>query len=468
MRRMPVFILGTAISAFVPAQCPFPITADFQVTCANLFGAHVTVGVNGGLAPYQIVVERFDPTTATYVQAAQTTSSVASNLISLFYTDWIDRNQARVRVTDASNCVVQNVYFFQSIGGRQFTVQQEVDCTTGQVYGDVGIKWSGGANTPPWTFSWDFGTPQNFSGNWTSTGVIDDSGYRHWRSNAPLNPGEHYLMFPQYNTTGFQYCQDGASWFFQAVTQGDCGVNIRVKAALDGALPSGTLMDDNLRANNLVPLTQPYTTLGYTLVGSPTNVSVTPAMLAVTGNDAIVDWVLVELRSSTTTVAYSKPALLQRDGDIVDADGDPYLNFPIGAGNYRLALRHRNHLGVMTSTTIPFTVDLMDNLMDFRSPVMSTHGTNARVLKNGIYCLWGGDATANGTLAYTGSGNDRDAILQVVGGTTPNNVVSNVYDRRDTNMDGVIKYAGANNDRDIILLNVGSTTPNSTRTQQLP
>jgi len=69
---------------------------------------------------------------------------------------------------------------------------------------------------------------------------------------------------------------------------------------------------------------------------------------------------------------------------------------------------------------------------------------------------------------YSGTGNDRDPILLAVGSTTPNNTVTNTYDRRDTNLDGVIKYTGSANDRDIILTNVGSTTPNNTRTQQLP
>ena len=82
--------------------------------------------------------------------------------------------------------------------------------------------------------------------------------------------------------------------------------------------------------------------------------------------------------------------------------------------------------------------------------------------------LWAGDTTGEGTLKYTGSANDRDPILIAVGNTTPNNVVSNVYDRRDTNLDGVMKYTGSGNDRDIILTNVGSTTPSNTRTQQLP
>ncbi len=247
------------------------------------------------------------------------------------------------------------------------------------------------------------------------------------------------------------------------------GVNLRMKAALDGALPSGTLMSDALRAANLIPTTQPYTALGYTFVGPPSGATTTtPSMLAVTGDNAIVDWVFVELRSSPSTVVCSRVALLQRDGDVVDTDGDPWLNFQMPVGNYYVALRHRNHLGVMTSTTRALTGDPTANMIDFRSGFTAAYGSNARAQKGQVLCLWAGDATGNGTLKYTGTGNDRDPILTAVGSTTPNNTLSNVYDRRDTNLDGVIKYTGTANDRDIILINVGSTTPNNTRIQQLP
>jgi hypothetical protein len=82
--------------------------------------------------------------------------------------------------------------------------------------------------------------------------------------------------------------------------------------------------------------------------------------------------------------------------------------------------------------------------------------------------LWAGDANGDGTLMYTGNNNDRDPILQSVGGTNPTGVVNNTYHRRDTNMDGAIKYTGMNNDRDPILVNIGGTVPTNTRTQQLP
>ncbi len=81
--------------------------------------------------------------------------------------------------------------------------------------------------------------------------------------------------------------------------------------------------------------------------------------------------------------------------------------------------------------------------------------------------LWAGNAVLNGQLMYVGVANDRDPILQAVGGVVPTNTATG-YDGTDVNLDGVIKYTGINNDRDPILVNVGSTQPNNVLTEQIP
>ena len=358
--------------------------------------------------------------------------------------------------TSRAQCVFRNAF--------QSTL---ADCSVGMTW--LELQTIGWPPTEQWTFSVDFVPIQPFLSHWTQIGGK-------WRYAVPLNAGVHTLDLPGYtDQLGTEYCWD--TYVFPtdlSVTPGDCGINLRIRAALDGALPSGALMTDGLRSAGLLPLAQPYTGLGYTFVGSPTNMSITPSLLAVSGNDALVDWVVVEVRDAAapSTILYSKPALLQRDGDVVDADGDNYVNCPIAPAVYHVALRHRNHLGVMSASAHFHNVDPNISRHDFTGTLtgwyQGAYGTNAQVLKGGIQRLWAGDATGNGQLRYTGAGNDRDPILTAIGGTTPNNMVSNVYDRRDTNLDGVIKYTGTGNDRDVILINVGSTTPNSTRIQQLP
>jgi hypothetical protein len=81
--------------------------------------------------------------------------------------------------------------------------------------------------------------------------------------------------------------------------------------------------------------------------------------------------------------------------------------------------------------------------------------------------LWPGDTNFDGQVKYTGMDNDRDVVLQAVGGATPTNTVTG-YLRADINLDGIVRYTGANNDRDLILQTIGGVVPTATRLQQLP
>ncbi|MBK8340202.1 MAG: hypothetical protein IPK99_09555 [Flavobacteriales bacterium] len=129
-------------------------------------------------------------------------------------------------------------------------------------------------------------------------------------------------------------------------------VMIAVRAVLEGPYNSSTgLMGDALRIFEVIPTGEPYTALGYAHVGGGGE-SVAPQVLETTLGNAIVDWVVVELRSAATptTVLGSQCALIQRDGDVVATDGISPITFALPGTNYHVALRHRNHLGVMTFT----------------------------------------------------------------------------------------------------------------------
>ncbi len=130
---------------------------------------------------------------------------------------------------------------------------------------------------------------------------------------------------------------------------------LQLKVMLNGNHDTGTgLMKDDLRQNNYIPLTEPYTSLGYTHVMGGGE-STTNDVLSTTGNDAIIDWVVIEVRDATTptSVVATRAALLQADGDVVDVDGVSPVAFPaITTGNYHVAVRHRNHLGAMTAMPV--------------------------------------------------------------------------------------------------------------------
>ena len=212
------------------------------------------------------------------------------------------------------------------------------------------------------------------------------------------------------------------------------------------------------------------TAMGYAHSGGGGGETVAGGILATTGNNAIVDWVLVELRNSANSaqVLASRSALLQRDGDVVGLNGSGYINAPLPNGNYYVALRHRNHLGVMTATARPLVWDASSTTIDLRLSSTATYGTNARSAVGPVQCLWSGDAGGNGKVAYTGASNDRDMVLQAIGGSVPTAVVSNVYSSSDINLDGSIRYTGTSNDRDVILQVVGGSLPSVVRHQQLP
>lgn len=192
-------------------------------------------------------------------------------------------------------------------------------------------------------------------------------------------------------------------------------------------------------------------------------------VLSVSGADAIVDWVFVELRDSGNPVQVlaTRSALLQRDGDVVGMDGaSPPIFREAQAGSYYVAIRHRNHLGVMTANPVSLSSNLA--VIDFTSASTPAYGVNPmKIHANGKRALWGGDANTNKNIKYNGSANDRNAILAVVGLATPNRTVS-IYSPTDLNLDGVVKNNGANNDRNVILQNLGLATPNLILYEQLP
>jgi hypothetical protein len=247
-------------------------------------------------------------------------------------------------------------------------------------------------------------------------------------------------------------------------------LSVRPQVFLEGPYDGVGLMNDDLRVQDLVPTTEPYTAMGFPQSGGGGGESIQPAVLDVTGPNAIVDWVQVELHSAITPllVVASRCALVQRDGDVVGLDGTSAVLLNGAPGNYHLAIRHRNHLGVMTAS--PVALSGTTAVIDLRAPATATYGTDARKNINGQMVMWAGNVFRDGSvslLKYIGVGNDRDPVLTAIGGSSPTAVVSG-YMREDVNLSGQVKYTGASNDRDPILVNIGGVVPTSTRQEQVP
>ncbi|MBP7408693.1 MAG: delta-60 repeat domain-containing protein, partial [Flavobacteriales bacterium] len=243
----------------------------------------------------------------------------------------------------------------------------------------------------------------------------------------------------------------------------------RIKVLLEGPYSTGQ-MTDALRTLPSFPLVAPFTAMGYAETVYVPGAAIHSSTLSATGNNAIVDWVIVEMRPAATPnlVAASRAVLLQRDGDVVDLDGISSVGFGgLAHGNYCVVVKPRNHLPVMLSPSTPFAYGTATSAVDFTLPTTQVYDNDARKNVSGVMLLRAGDVTFNEVLQYVGAGNDRDPILVRIGGSTPTTTVSG-YFPEDVNMDGVVKYVGAANDRDPILLNIGGSTPSATLAVPLP
>ncbi|MFZ1691715.1 MAG: hypothetical protein WAT74_00845 [Flavobacteriales bacterium] len=310
------------------------------------------------------------------------------------------------------------------------------------------------------------GVPRNRIARLNADGSLDASfdpgaGSNAWiRSSSIQADGKIIVVgdFTSYNGVGRNRI---------ARINGTARVGIRVM--LEGPYSTGQ-MNDALRNLPSFPLTEPFAAMGYAESGYVPGASIHAGVLSTTGNNAIVDWVIVEMRpaASPSTIAATRAVLLQRDGDIVDLDGVSTVGFAgLAPGNYCVAVKPRTHLPVMLSPSTPVAFGDAPAVVDFTLSGTQVFDNDARKDISGVMVLATGDATFNEELKYVGNGNDRDPILLRVGGSMPSNAVSG-YWPEDVNMDGVVKYVGANNDRDPILVNVGGSTPTATRNAQLP
>ncbi|MBQ4820917.1 matrixin family metalloprotease [Aquimarina sp. MMG016] len=205
---------------------------------------------------------------------------------------------------------------------------------------------------------------------------------------------------------------------------------VAIKAYVQGAALNPnegeeSLLRDDLRVAGLIPTTSPYTdalTCDATVFDS-------------TGNDAIVDWVWVELRdqNDVTVVIAGQSALLQRDGDIVAVDGVSDVAFSIEADDYYVLITHRNHLGIRSANTVSLsaTTAILDLTTD-TSLILG--GTNAVTeIRNGTYAMLAGDGDANGQIQNT----DINTVITLLGGSG--------YSDADMDMNGQVQNTDINN-----------------------
>ncbi|MEO7310825.1 MAG: hypothetical protein ABIX01_10540, partial [Chitinophagaceae bacterium] len=186
------------------------------------------------------------------------------------------------------------------------------------------------------------------------------------------------------------------------------------------------------------------------------------AMFSSRGTASAVDWVFIELRDKTNpaTVVATRSAIVERDGTVVEIDGTSCIRFPsLPIGNYYVAVRHRNHLGVMTATAIPAATLNCSGVVDFTTMTAAQlfnnpgyDGYEMKTLSDGKRALWAGNANGDKKIKYTAPNDDLFRIftntLQHAGntGSDYNFDFGYGYIAGDVDMNSKVKYTAPNDD----------------------
>jgi choice-of-anchor B domain-containing protein len=216
--------------------------------------------------------------------------------------------------------------------------------------------------------------------------------YKEWNSGFPQNSWEITEPAIYYQAA------------YIAALAGTKGVSLNLKVFLEGAFNTGTLkMNDGLRAAGFLPSTEPFTGFGFTHLNGGGNESVPASVWSRTGDNAITDWIFVELRdkNNPATVLYTISALVQRDGDVVSTDGISTLNLAqVIPDDYYIAVRHRNHFGFRTANAV--SLSAITTTLNFTNNSVTLYGTNPlKSVASGIFAMYAGDANRDGVINAT-------------------------------------------------------------------
>ncbi|MGE5810107.1 MAG: SGNH/GDSL hydrolase family protein [Ignavibacteria bacterium] len=195
---------------------------------------------------------------------------------------------------------------------------------------------------------------------------------------------------------------------------------LQLKIFLQGPYAGAGLMSTDL--TGIIPKTSPYGEAPKTVLYN------------IPGN--ITDWVMLEFRSTINgETLFSKSCFLRNDGMVLDPDGlsENISLSGINPGPYYIIVKHRNHLGVMSSSP----VDLNGlNSYDFtagQSKAYTTGPNPMTVLSDGRFGMLSGDGNGSGFVTAS----DNNVVwLPQNGGTG--------YFTGDYNLSGTVSAADNN------------------------
>jgi streptogramin lyase len=226
---------------------------------------------------------------------------------------------------------------------------------------------------------------------------------------------------------------------------------LSLKLFLGGAYDTTTsTMRTDLRTSGVIPATQPFSSYA---VSSPLYYTGTESVVG--GTSAIpsdcVDWVLVEVKNSTTSAnVFKKALMLDKFGTVFDPTDSAQLasksnrtgfSLPSGfsSGDYNVTVRHRNHIAISNNTPITITAgasaNATTNTLNFtnNSNVKSSNQTAFGTGTSIVYGMIKGNANGDDSIAASDRNQTRLAIES-----------SPIYSGIDVNLDGDITAADRN------------------------
>lgn len=286
--------------------------------------------------------------------------------------------------------------------------------------------------------NWNFGPSATTGSNKDFESIcIHELGHTHGAEHT-LNIGE--TMYPALNNaTDVRYIDNNTANCVNLVIEhssqnnncggttainppASCGVKLQGKVLLEGSYSGNGQMTTMLNSN--LPLTQPFSTIPWAYTGTE-GLSIFP--------NNIVDWVLVELMDNNFDVVEQRAALLRSDGVLVDVNNNVGVDFQtVSSGSsYYIALRHRNHLAILSKNkvTLPNTT-----AYNFTDPNKVMGGTQQLSNVGGeVYALYAGDFNADGIISVADFNIYENSVAS-----------GNTYNKSDSNLDNAVTVADFN------------------------
>ena len=276
------------------------------------------------------------------------------------------------------------------------------------------------------------------SGTGSQTGTYSRWGDYSTMSIDPVDDATFWFTSEYVHTTGATTWQTRIASF-------TLGFDLSIKVFLEGPYAGSSSMSKSLNSAGYLPMQQPFDSLLLSYSGVE---RVRSSFFA--KDTTLVDWVLVELRTGTSssTIVAQRAGFLKSDGTIVGLDGVSPLRFGLPAGDYYIVIRHRNHLAIMSNNAVTMNDDHTIKFYDFTTSQSQAYGTNAMAdLGDGNFGMIAGDGNGNGQV----QNNDSENIWKPDNGTSG-------YKNSDFNLNGQVQ----NND------NENFWKPNNGKGTQVP